>query len=99
MAKKERSLQIVNPHAAGIDVGSRSHYVAVDQHASHVKAFGVYTKDHLLLIEHLRNAGVTTIAMESTGNYWQTLFNALQAVGFEVLLVNGGVCYMTTGKI
>jgi hypothetical protein len=81
MAKKETSLQIVNPHAAGIDVGSRSHFVAVDQDAAHVKAFGVYTKDHLLLIEHLRNAGVTTIAMESTGNYWQTLFNALQAAG------------------
>jgi transposase len=27
------------------------------------------------------------IAMESTGNYWQTLFAALEKAGFEVFLV------------
>ncbi len=51
--------------------------------------FGVYTKDHQELILHLQKHGITTIAMESTGSYWQTLFNALQQAGFEVLLVAG----------
>jgi transposase len=98
MQKKELTLQIVNPYAAGIDVGSRSHFVAVDQNAGNVKEFGVYTKDHILMIEHLRSAGVTTIAMESTGSYWQTLFNALQSAGFEVLLVNGSQTKNVKGK-
>src|SRR6202453_2496552 len=98
MQKKELSLQIVNPYCAGIDVGSRSHFVAVDQDVAKVKEFGVYTKDHLLMIKHLRNAGVTTVAMESTGSYWQTLFNALQAADFEVLLVNGSQTKNVKGK-
>jgi transposase len=98
MQKKELALQIVNPYSAGIDVGSRSYFVAVDQNAGHVKEFGVYTKDHLLLIAHLREAGVTTIAMESTGSYWQTLFNALQSAGFEVVLVNGSQTKNVKGK-
>lgn len=57
--------------------------------ADHVREFGVYTKDHQQLIDHLRLHGITTIAMESTGSYWQTLFNALQQAGFEVMLVSG----------
>lgn len=47
MAEKGLSLQIVHPNAAGIDVGSRTHLVAVDQTPEHVREFGVYTQDHL----------------------------------------------------
>jgi transposase len=98
MQKKELSLQIVHPHAAGIDVGSRSHFIAVDQDPEHVMEFGVYTRDHLLLIEHLKKFGITTVAMESTGSYWQTLFNALQAAGFDVHLVNGSQTKNVKGR-
>lgn len=89
MEQKELALEIINVRAAGIDVGSRSHLVAVDQNKNNVREFGVYTKDHLLMIEHLRAHSITTVAMESTGTYWQTLFDALQTEGFEVLLVGG----------
>ena len=98
MQKKEMTLQVINPNCAGIDVGSRSYFVAIDQDSANVKEFGVYTKDHTLMIEHLRTAGVTTIAMESTGTYWQTLFNALQTAGFEVFLVNGTQTKNVKGK-
>lgn len=92
------TLQVINPNCAGIDVGSRSHFVAVDQESANVKEFGVYTKDHNLMIAYLRSAGVTSIAMESTGTYWQTLFNALQTSGFEVMLVNGTQTKNVKGK-
>ena len=98
MLKKELSLQIVHLYAAGIDVGSRNHVVAVDQNAEHVMEFGVYTQDHMLLIEHLHKSVVTTVAMESTGSYWQTLFNALQAAGFDVQLVNGSQTKNVKGR-
>jgi hypothetical protein len=58
----------------------------------------VYTRDHLLLIEHLKTFGVTTVAMESTGSYWQTLFNALQSAGFDVYLVNGSQTKNVKGR-
>jgi transposase len=82
-------MKIVNPTAAGIDVGSKSHFVAVGQNEQDVMEFGVYSKDHQKMIEHLNSYGIKTVAMESTGSYWQTLFFALQKAGFEVLLVSG----------
>jgi transposase len=98
MEQKELALQIINVRAAGIDVGSRSHMVAIDQNKDNVREFGVYTKDHLQMIEHLRAHGIITIAMESTGTYWQTLFDALQAEGFEVLLVGGNQTKNVKGR-
>lgn len=84
------SMPLVRSHAAGIDVGSRSHYVAVGQdQEKDVAAFGVYAGDHEKLIVFLKAHKIVTIAMESTGSYWQALFYALQTAGFEVLLVSG----------
>ena len=82
-------LEIVNPNAAGVDVGSRSHFVAKGQQTDDVKEFGVCASDHEELISWLKKYGIKTIAMESTGSYWQNLFSALQGAGFEVLLANG----------
>ncbi|MEO9147452.1 MAG: transposase [Ginsengibacter sp.] len=81
-------MAIVNDHAAGIDVGSRIHYVAVGQEASDVSTFKVYTKDHSQLIQYLKQKEITTVAMESTGTYWQTLYSSLQSAGFEIILSN-----------
>lgn len=97
MKKQELSFQVINGHAAGIDIGSRFHMVAIDQLRENVRQFGVYTKDHEQLIDYLRNAGVTFIAMESTGS-WQTLFNAFQEAGFEVLLVGGSQTKNVKGR-
>lgn len=98
MGKQEMPFQIIHSHAAGIDVKSRSHMVAIDQSKENVREFGVHTKDHEALINHFRNCGITTIAMESTGSYWQTLFNALQKAGFEVLLVPGNQTKNVKGR-
>lgn len=91
-------MKVIHVHAAGIDVGSRSHYVAVGQDPEDVSEFGVYSGDHQQMINWLNERSVTTIAMESTGNYWQTLFSALQGAGFEVLLVNGNQIKNVKGK-
>lgn len=96
--KEKITMDVMNPHAAGIDVGSKSHYVAVGQQENDVKEFGVYTQDHEQLIEHLHKRKITSIAMESTGSYWQTLFAALQGAGFEVLLANGRQIKNMKGK-
>ena len=70
MAKKQMSLEVVNPNAAGIDIGSRSHWVSVGQNSEDVKEYGVYSEDHQNLCEWLKKHKVSTIAMESTGTYW-----------------------------
>ncbi|QHT66347.1 IS110 family transposase [Rhodocytophaga rosea] len=89
MKKKSLSMEVVNPDAAGIDVGSRSHYVAIGQKPGDVREFGVYNEDLLELLKWLQENNITTVAMESTGTYWQSLFATLQAAGLEVYLCNG----------
>lgn len=96
--KQEAKMPIINPHACGIDIGSRFHYVAVGQGSEEVRCFGVYTKDHQEMINYLHEMGVLTIAMESTGNYWQTLFSALEKAGFEVFLVCGNQTKNVKGR-
>lgn len=98
MEKKKMSLQVINHNAAGIDVGSRTHVVAVDQNPENVRSFGVYTEDHQELIVYLNSHNITTVAMESTGSYWQTLFSVLQRSGFDVILVSGSQTKNVKGK-
>lgn len=82
-------MDIVHHYAAGIDVGSRSHYVAIGQGKDDVKEFGVYTEDLHVLCQHLVDNGITTTALESTGSYWQPLFVLLQQYNLNPILVNG----------
>lgn len=82
-------MKVVNPQAAGVDVGSRSHWVAVGQSEKDVREFGVYNQDLFALADWLKEANVKTIAMESTGTYWQNLFAVLISKGFHVILCNG----------
>jgi len=86
---KVEGLPVINPNAVGIDVGSKSHFVAIGQGADDVKEFGVYTEDLHEIAKHIISHGKTTVAMESTGTYWQMLFLILQDYGLEVILVNG----------
>ena len=79
-------MPVVNPHAAGIDIGSKSHFVSVAQ--DNVAQFGVFTEDLHQIAQHLQSHEVKTVALESTGFYWRPLFILLQDYGFEVVLVN-----------
>lgn len=85
-AEKMISLPVVNPDAAGIDLGSRSHFVCVAQ--DNVKEFGVCTDDLHAIARHLHSYNRKTVAMESTGFYWRPLYLLLLDYGFEVILVN-----------
>lgn len=98
MSKQSLSFSLVNPHAAGIDVGSRSHWVCVGEGADCIREFGVFTHDTYEMIALLEEYLVKTVAMESTGFYWKPLFLMLQAHGFEVYLVNAGHTKNVRGK-
>lgn len=96
--KKKMELDIINPKAAGIDVGSRSHYVAVGQSLEDVKEFGVYAEDLTALCLWLLSYGVNSVAMESTGDYWQNLYAELLKHGIDVVLCNGKFTKHAKGK-
>lgn len=99
MTEKDKiSMDIVNPRAAGIDIGSRSHWVAVGQGPNDFKEFGVYNEDLYSIAQWLRDNEIKTVAMESTGKYWQSLYAVLIAEGFQVILCNGKFTKNIKGK-
>ena len=89
-AQRDRFLEKVHLHAAGIDIGAAAHWVAVpqDRDPQPVRKFSSFTHDLEQLADWLAACGIETVAMESTGVYWIPLFELLEERGFEVLLVN-----------
>ena len=83
-------LSTINADAAGLDIGSTFHVVAVpsDRDDQPVRTFRTFSRDLHQLADWLTDVGITTVAMESTGVYWIPVFEILEARGFEVLLVN-----------
>jgi transposase len=98
MEAESISMEVVNPQAAGIDVGSRSHWVAVGQSEKDVREFGVFNQDLFALAHWLKERNVKTVAMESTGTCWQSLYAVLIARGFQVILCNGKFTKNIKGK-
>jgi len=88
--KQSNSFPIMNNNAAGIDIGSGEHWVAVpeDRDDKPVRKFGCFTAELHAMADWLENCGIETVAMESTGVYWIPVFQILESHGFEVKLVN-----------
>lgn len=88
--KSDATLSLAHPDAAGIDIGSASHFVAVphDRDDQPVREFKSFTADLYRLAQWLKDCGVTAVAMESTGVYWIPLYELLDSQGFTVYLVN-----------
>ena len=87
---KKSSMNLINPDAAGIDIGSSFHFVCVPEGRDEqcVRRFESFTRDLQALAQWLKQCKVKTVAMESTGIYWLQLYLILESQGFEVLLVN-----------
>lgn len=93
-------MPLVNPNAAGIDVGDTMHAVAVPEGRDEVQvqSFGTMTCDLLTIVSWLKKCRVETVAMESTGIYWKPLFSFLVTEGFEVFLVNSKQVRNVSGR-
>jgi transposase len=96
----DQAWPLINPNAAGVDLGSREHWVAVpaDRAQQNVRCFGTFTSDLEALADWLKACGVTSVAMEATGVYWIPLFQLLERRGFAVLLVNARQIKNVSGR-
>jgi transposase len=83
------SLPCVNPHAAGLDIGSDESWACVpeDRDAQPVRPCGTFTPDLYARAAWLTTCRMETVAMESTGVYWSPVDEMLEARGFKVYLV------------
>ncbi len=83
-------LEKINLFAAGIDIGSRSHFVAIPEELDDqpIREFNCFTGDLEAMADWLVRCGINTVVMESTGVYWIPAFEILESRGLEVKLVN-----------
>jgi transposase len=84
------ALPVIEPDAAGIDIGATEVFVAVpaDRDPKSVRSFKTFTVDLHKLADWLQQCRIRTVAMESTGVYWIPLFQILEERNFTVQLVN-----------
>jgi transposase len=99
--RSPQSLKTIQPNAAGIDLGSREHWVAgppQEDGTPNVQRFGTTTPELVRLADWLKTQGVVTVAMESTGVYWIPLYEILDGRGFEVVLANARQIHHVPGR-
>ncbi|MDT4787002.1 IS110 family transposase ISWpi13 [compost metagenome] len=100
LRSKPTGLPIIHPFAAGIDIGSRFHVVAVspDLCDKPVQTFQAFTGDLERMANWLVAIGVKTVAMESTGVYWVAAYEVLETHGLEVILANAREARAVPGR-
>jgi transposase len=83
-------LELIEPDAAAVDVGSRSHWVAVNaqRDPNPVREFGTFTTDLMSLVDWLAQCGAKSVVMEATGVYWVSLYELLEERGFKAYVVD-----------
>src|SRR5216683_2980206 len=83
-------LEVVHPDAAGVDIGNESHYVAVPatRDRQPVRRFGCTTAELKDMATWLKQCGILTVALQSTGVFWIPVYDILEEAGLEVYLVN-----------
>jgi transposase len=97
--RRVEGLPVTTPHAAGVDIGSWSHWVCVGaDEATQIREFPAHTDGLHSLVAFLHEHQVTTVAMESTGIYWVPLYELLETQGFEVLLVDPSYTKQVRGR-
>jgi len=90
----------INLNAAGIDIGSREHAVAVPpgRDTQSVRIFSSFTDSFHEILAWLRKCQINTVAMESTGVYWIPIYEFLEENGIECVLVNARHIKNVTGR-
>jgi transposase len=98
-------MDVLYPHCCGLDVHKREVVACLvvpgaDGRATQtIRRCWTMTEDLEALADWLREAGCVQVAMESTGVYWQPVWNILEEVGgFELLLVNARHVKIVPGR-
>lgn len=82
-------MRVVNERCAGLDVHKSSVLAcAMVPEGKQLRVFGTTTPKLQQLANWLRELGVSSVAMESSGIYWRPVFNLLEEAGFELLVAN-----------
>jgi len=111
MAKKKKSkgkkrskgprLLTIQPHVAGIDIGSEEHWGCAppgEDGQPNVRVVRLTTKCLEEMVEWLLKLGVESVTMESTYVYWIPVYEMIEEAGLEVVLVNARQMHNVPGR-
>lgn len=104
--KKQKRIQVaedmpvINHNAGGIDVGAAEIWVSIAPglDAEPIRRYRTFTCDLYAMANWLRQHGITSVAMESTGVYWIPVFQILERWGIQVVLVNAKYAKNVAGR-
>jgi transposase len=84
------AVRVVVERGAGLDVHKATVVCCVQTpEVRETRTFKTFTGDLRRMAEWLRSCGVTHVAMESTGVYWQPIYNVLEEEdGLDLLVAN-----------
>jgi transposase len=95
MSKKTKTkntlqLAVIHEHTAAVDVGSMLMTVAYTDNEGNQQLMETdgFTESLNELVQTLKAAGVTHVAMEATGVYWMALYELMEDAGLKMTLVN-----------
>jgi transposase len=99
-AKRINSFAIINPDAAGIDIGNTEISVAIspEKCQDNVRTFGTFTRDFLEVVTFLKEHSIKTVAMECTGVYWVHLYTVLEKNDIRVVVANARYIKNVSGR-
>lgn len=91
---------LLRPNAAGMDIGSREHYLAIPEGRDtvSVRSFGCTTFELKRMAAWLKSCGVETVALEATGVYWVPVYEVLEDAGLEPFLYDGRQTRHVSGR-
>jgi transposase len=98
--RRSGPLTAIRPYVAGIDVGSREHWVCgpARENDLNVRPFGTTTAELEALADWLVAQHVESVVMESTSVYWIPLYEVLEARGIEPVLVDARQLHNVPGR-
>jgi len=93
-------LSPLNSCVAGIDIGSASVFVCAGSldGSQEVREYLTFTEDLKQMAKWLKECGIKSVAMESTGVYWIPVYDILAQEDFDVVLVNAYYLKTVPGK-
>jgi len=104
--KKQRPIQVnedmpvINHNACGIDVGASEIWVSIPpgRDEEPIRRCEMFTRDLYAMANWLKQCGIESVAMESTGVYWIPVFQILERRGIAVVLVNAKYAKNVAGR-
>lgn len=101
---EDYKLSVCHPRSAGIDIGSKEIYVALNPEIAAeldmpiVRVFTTFTSGLQECRDWLKYCGIDSVSMESTSVYWKNIYDILEAAGIEPCLVNPRKFRMVPGR-